>query len=126
MARDRIAPQLIDHPALFQPLPPPAAPVLVKQDQPPQRQSSNDIQPVRLRPKPTHPGMLARADLSGSTTDVPSSLEAEAARQEAAPTLKVEDPAAVEDTHVHAFDPFVGGPAEPEAEVGGQHQRSCP
>jgi len=115
VARDRIAPQLIDHPALFQPLPPPAAPVLVKQDQPPQRQSNNDIQPV-VTPKATHPGMLARADLSGSTTDVPSSLEAEAAGQEAAPVLKVEDPAAVEDTHVHAFDPFAGGQA-PQAEV---------
>ncbi len=115
VARDRIAPQLIDHPALFQPLPPPAAPVLVKQDQPPQRQSNNDIQPA-VKPKATHPGMLARADLSGSTTDVPSSLEAEAARQEAAPVLKVENPVVVEDSHVHAFDPFAGSQA-PQAEV---------
>ncbi len=115
VARDRIAPQLIDHPALFQPLPPPAAPVLVKQDQPPERQTSNDVQPV-VKPKATHPGMLARADLSGSTTDVPTSLEAEAARQETAPVLKVEDPAAVEDTHVHAFDPFAGGQV-PQAEM---------
>ena len=38
VARDRPVPQLIDHPALFQPLPPPAAPALVKQE-PPQRQS---------------------------------------------------------------------------------------
>jgi L,D-transpeptidase-like protein/putative peptidoglycan binding protein len=108
VARDRLAPQLIEHPVLFQPLPPPPAPVLVKQDQPPQRQSSNEMAPV-LKPKPAHPGMLARADLSGSTTDVPSSLEAEAAKQDGAPTLKIEDPAAVEDTHVHAFDPFIGG-----------------
>ena len=35
VARDRLAPQLIEHPALFQPLPPPPAPILVKQDQPP-------------------------------------------------------------------------------------------
>jgi hypothetical protein len=114
VARDRLAPQLIEHPALFQPLPPPPAPVLVKQDQPPQRQSSNESAP-ELQPKRTHPGMLARADLAGSTTDVPSSLEAEAAKQEAAP-IKVEDPATVEDTHVHAFDPFVGGQA-PSAEA---------
>jgi peptidoglycan hydrolase-like protein with peptidoglycan-binding domain len=107
VARDRLAPQPIQHPALFQPQPLPPAPVLVKQE-PPQRQSSNDANPV-LPPKPTHPGMLARADLAGSTTDVPSSLEAEAAKQEAAPTPKAEDPAAVEDTHVHAFDPSAGG-----------------
>jgi lipoprotein-anchoring transpeptidase ErfK/SrfK/peptidoglycan hydrolase-like protein with peptidoglycan-binding domain len=114
VARNRLAPQAIEHPALFQPLPPPPAPILVKQDQPPERQSSNDSAPV-LQLKPTHPGMLARADLAGSATDVPSSLEAEAAKQEAAPTLKVEDPAAVEDTHVHAFDPFAGGSAAASA-----------
>ena len=45
VARDRPVPQLIDHPALFQPLPPPAAPVLVTQE-PPQRQSINDILPL--------------------------------------------------------------------------------
>ena len=33
VARDRPVPQLIDHPALFQPLPPPAAPALVTQEQ---------------------------------------------------------------------------------------------
>jgi hypothetical protein len=111
VARDRLAPQLIEHPVLFQPLPPPPAPVLVKQDQPPERQSSNETAPA-LKPRQAHPGMLARADLSGSTTDVPSALEAEAAKQEAAPTLKADAPEAVEDTHVHAFDPFVGGSPE--------------
>ncbi len=111
VARDRLAPQLIEHPVLFQPLPPPPAPVLVKQDQPPERQSSNET-PSALKPRQAHPGMLARADLSGSTTDVPSALEAEAAKQEAAPTLKADAPEAVEDTHVHAFDPFVGGSPE--------------
>ncbi len=86
-----------------------AAPVLVKQE-PPERQSSNETELV-LPPRATHPGMLARADLAGPTTDVPSSLDAEAAKQEAAPTPKADDPAAVEDTHVHAFDPFAGGSA---------------
>ena len=110
VSRDRLAPQLIEHPNLFQPLPPPPLPVMVKQEQPPQRQSSNEILPVPAA-QPGHPGMLARADLAGSTTDVPSSLEAEAAGQEAAPALKA-DAAAVEDTHVHAFDPFAGAPAQ--------------
>ena len=111
VSRDRLAPQLIEHPNLFQPLPPPPLPVMVKQEQPPQRQSSNEILPVPAA-QPGHPGMLARADLAGSTTDVPSSLEAEAAGQEAAPALKADAAAAVEDTHVHAFDPFAGAPAQ--------------
>ena len=111
VSRDRLAPQLIEHPNLFQPLPPPPLPVMVKQEQPPQRQSSNEILPVPAA-QPGHPGMLARADLAGSTTDVPSSLEAEAAGQEAAPALKADTPAPVEDTHVHAFDPFAGAPAQ--------------
>ncbi|MGH6804657.1 MAG: L,D-transpeptidase family protein [Methyloceanibacter sp.] len=115
VSRDRLAPQLIEHPNLFQPLPPPPLPVMVKQEQPPQRQSSNQILPVPAA-QPGHPGMLARADLAGSTTDVPSSLEAEAAGQEAAPPLKADAAAAaaaaVEDTHVHAFDPFAGASAQ--------------
>ncbi len=102
VARDRPAPQLIDHPALFQPLPPPAAPALVTQE-PPQRQSMNDTPPLPAPQKP-HPGMLARADVPGAKTDVPSSLGV-------APTLEAdEDPVAVEDTHAHAFDPFAGQP----------------
>ena len=109
VARDRPAPQLIDHPALFQPLPPPAAPALVTQE-PPQRQSINDILPLPAPQKP-HPGMLARADVPGSTTDVPPSFEVEAAGQGSAPTLNADDPVAVEDTHAHAFDPFAGQPA---------------
>ena len=63
VARDRPVPQLIEHPALFQPLPPPP-PAMVTQE-PPQRQSMNDILPLPAPQKP-HPGMLARADVSGS------------------------------------------------------------
>ena len=109
VARDRPVPQLIDHPALFQPLPAPAAPALVTQE-PPQRQSMNDILPLPAPQKP-HPGMLARADVPGSTTDVPPSFGVEGAGQGSAPTLNADDPVAVEDTHAHAFDPFVGQPA---------------
>ena len=109
VARDRPVPHLIDHPALFQPLPPPAAPALVTQE-PPQRQSMNDILPLPAPQKP-HPGMLARADVPGAKTDVPSSLGVEAAGQGSAPTLNADDPVAVEDTHAHAFDPFAGQPA---------------
>ncbi len=54
--------------------------------------------------------MLAKADVSNSATDVPS-VEAEAVRGRVAPPPK-NDPAAVEDTHAHAFDPFADTPAE--------------
>ncbi len=104
VARDRPVPQLIEHANLFQPLPPPT-PAMVKQEVAPKRQSSNDALP--LAPVKTHPGKVARADVSGSTTDVPSSLEAEAVGEKPAPP-PADDPAAVEDTHVHAFDPFAG------------------
>jgi lipoprotein-anchoring transpeptidase ErfK/SrfK/peptidoglycan hydrolase-like protein with peptidoglycan-binding domain len=109
VARDRPVPRLIDHPALFQPLPPRPAPALVTQE-PPQRQSMNDIPPLPAPRKP-HPGMLARADVPGSTTDVPPSFGVEGAGQGSAPTFNAEDPVAVEDTHAHAFDPFAVLPA---------------
>ncbi len=143
VTRDRLAPQLIEHPVLFQPLPPPPPPVMVKQEQPPEHQSSNETAPL-LPPKATHPGMLAKADVAGVTTDVPSSLEAEAAGQDqAAPmpsqsqsanrvpaTLAAGNAAEIEDTHVHAFDPYVGlaaagekaqGPGVMPANARGEH-----
>jgi lipoprotein-anchoring transpeptidase ErfK/SrfK/peptidoglycan hydrolase-like protein with peptidoglycan-binding domain len=116
ISHDRPVPALIEHPALFQPLPPPAPPVMVKQEQPPQRQSTNDIVPV-LAPS-IYPGMLAKADVSGVTTDIPSSIEAEAVDQgghaSSAPVpvdLNTGNAAAAEDTHIHAIDPYVGGAA---------------
>jgi peptidoglycan hydrolase-like protein with peptidoglycan-binding domain len=103
VARDRPAPQLIEHANLFQPVPPPAAPAVVKQEEPPKRQSRNDAAPIA--PVKTYPGKLARADVAGTTTDIPSSLEAEAiTTKTAAPATG--DPAAIEDTHAHAFDPL--------------------
>ena len=110
VARDRPVPQLIEHPALFQPLPPPPAPALVNQ-QPPQRQSMNEVLPLPAPHKP-HPGVLARADVSGTTTDVPSSIGVEAT-QSVGPSLSADQPAPVEDTHSHAFDPFAGQPGKP-------------
>jgi len=115
ISHDRPVPKLIDHPALFQPLPPPAPPVMVKQEQRPQRQSNNDIAPV-VAPS-IYPGMLAKADVRGVTTDIPSSIEAEAVDQGGhAPSAPI--PAdlntgsgGAEDTHTHAIEPYVGGAA---------------
>jgi lipoprotein-anchoring transpeptidase ErfK/SrfK/peptidoglycan hydrolase-like protein with peptidoglycan-binding domain len=115
ISHDRPVPKLIDHPALFQPVPPPAPPVMVKQEQPPQRQSNNDIVPVAA--PSIYPGMLAKADVSGVTTDIPSSIEAEAVDQGGhAPSAPIPadlntGSAAAEDTHTHAIDPYVGGAA---------------
>jgi peptidoglycan hydrolase-like protein with peptidoglycan-binding domain len=113
VARDRPVPQLIEHATLFQPMTAPM-PGMVKQEELPKRQSSNDVLPTA--PAKTQ-GKVARADVSGSTTDVPSSLEAEAIGERPAPPK--EDPAAIEDTHGHAFDPFAGaGAAEGRGDAG--------
>jgi lipoprotein-anchoring transpeptidase ErfK/SrfK len=107
VTRDRLAPQPIEHPALFQPLSPPAAPEMVKQEQPRERQSSNTIAPSL---KARHLGMIAKADVTGVTTDIPSSLEAEATQKETTQALPAgsltPESAVIEDTHVHAFDPY--------------------
>jgi hypothetical protein len=132
VARDSLAPQIIEHQALFQPLPPPPAPTLVKQDNPPRRQSS-------IEPAPAHSGatafplVLAKADIGGVTLDwspvgdvlfdgtaKPQAAAGKVKTAEVAPASPVSsdavDPATIEDTHVHAFDPFVGGQA-PKAEA---------
>ena len=95
---------------------PPVPPIMVKQELPPKRQSHNDIVPI-VAPS-IRLGLLAKADVSGVTTDVPSSIEAEAADQGGhAPAAPIPATAAdlntgnagAEDTHTHAINPFVGG-----------------
>ena len=68
ISRDRPAPVLIEHPNLFQPLPPPS-PTMVKQEQTKQKQSSNDL--LILPAELLRPVKLAKAEL-GVTTDIPS------------------------------------------------------
>ncbi|MGE3529239.1 MAG: L,D-transpeptidase family protein [Methyloceanibacter sp.] len=108
VTRDRPAPQVIEHPNLFQPVPPPPAPSLVKEEQQPKRQTRIEVLPAT--PPLAHPRMLAKADVPNSASDGPS-VEAEALREKVAPKT-TDDPAAVEDTHAHAFDPLAGAPAE--------------
>jgi peptidoglycan hydrolase-like protein with peptidoglycan-binding domain len=117
VARDRPAPQVIEHPNLFQPLPPPPVPTMVKEHEPPKHQTRNELLPVA--PAKARPRMLARADVSNSATDVPS-VEAEAVRERVAPPKN--DPAAVEDTHAHAFDPSADAPAEISHDRGSRDQ----
>ncbi len=106
VARDRLAPHLIEHPNLFEPLPPPPAPTMVKEEGAPKHQTSNDVAPALPI---SHLGKLAKADLPVTASDIPSSLDAEAAGERAAPIVK-DSPPAIEDTHAHAFDPFAGQP----------------
>ncbi len=146
ISRDRPAPALIEHPNLFQPLPPPSA--MVKQEQNKQKQSSNDLLILPLDAELSHPVKLAKAEVDGVTTDVPSddlgsddnshattlpktpvgAAPSPAASAPAASTVQAsqakpataanETVGAVEDTRTHAFDPGVGSGA---ADSNGNH-----
>ncbi len=100
VARDRVAPVVIEHQALFQPLPLPSPPIMAK-EAPKQRQSSNVIVPAPTA-NMDHPLMLARAEVSGITTDVPATLEMPSEKVPPA----VSHAAGNEDTRTHAIDPF--------------------
>ena len=140
VTRERLAPKLIEHPNLFQPLPPPAPPAMVKQGQPPERQTNNETDPA-LQLTPALPVIFAKADASGVTLDrMPAVEAAKESHQHAAMMDPVvtgrlghsaaesdqpkngdhasgSSPAvdtsagAIEDTHSHAIDPGVGSAA---------------
>ena len=112
VARSRVKPQLVDHPALLQPLPLPSPPTLVKHEdvQPAtMRRSSNDAVPAS---KTRLPVVFAKAE----------AIKAEAIEPQAAPAAEIGAPFAVhtdtstpaqrpvvvamlEDTREHAIDP---------------------
>ncbi|MGH6793312.1 MAG: L,D-transpeptidase family protein [Methyloceanibacter sp.] len=104
VARDRVAPTVIEHPALFQPLPQPSPPIMAKEE-PPQRQSSNETAPFGVA---NYPVILARAEVSGITTDVPASMEMTPDQNSSA----ISHAADSEDTRDHAIDPFIVAAAE--------------
>ena len=104
VARDRVAPTVIEHPALFQPLPQPSPPIMAKEE-PPQRQSSSETAPFGVT---NHPVILARAEVSGITTDVPASMEMTPDQNLSA----ISHAADSEDTRTHAIDPFVVATAQ--------------
>ncbi|MGH6865796.1 MAG: L,D-transpeptidase family protein, partial [Methyloceanibacter sp.] len=119
VARDRVAPELIEHVKLFQPLPPPAPPNLVKTEHP-QRQSSNETAPAPISVSPL-PVVLAKADIGDVATDapdieIPSStpVSAETAPNHASTTDGSAETATTasrkpgEDTNTHAIDPTAG------------------
>lgn len=131
ISRDRPVPALIEHPNLFQPLPPPPPPTLVKTDQPKERQSGNDLLILPAGGALPRPVVLAKAEVGSVTTDAPSDLgiddnshgtvvpkggvshtggtSAAASTAAAGGTnaAAVSDNTAgtIEDTHTHAIDP---------------------
>ena len=92
VAHSRVKPKLIEHSALFQPLPLPAPPSLAKQDEQskPMRRSSNETAPVLGSHLPI---VLAKAE-----TEIHAAVETPAQR-----SVSV---ALQEDTRVHAIDPY--------------------
>lgn len=107
VARSRVKPQLIEHPALLQPLPLPSPPTLVKQETPhlpTTRRSSNDAVPAS---KTRLPVVFARAEaiepqaVSETKIAAPFAVHAETS----APTQHPVAVAMLEDTREHAIDP---------------------
>lgn len=103
VARDRVAPALIEHANLFQPLPQPDPPIMAKEAKP-ERQSSNAIKPAAFG----NPVVLARAEVSSVTTDVPAAVEIATERKRPAVSAAADN----EDTRTHAIDPFAVVTAE--------------
>jgi peptidoglycan hydrolase-like protein with peptidoglycan-binding domain len=130
VARDSVAPQIIEHDKLFQPLPPPNPPAMVKRDNPPQRQSSLGTPKTEAKTEGL-PVILAKAGVGGVKIDRTPAIAATAfdaqpqertrvaaasTQAKAAQIVPIESAEAdaqsvetqIEDTRVHAIDPFVG------------------
>lgn len=107
VARSRVKPQLVDHPALLQPLPLPSPPTLVKQEnvQPAtMRRSSNDAVPAS---KTRLPVVLAKAGSIEPQADQETQIAAPFAvhAETSAPSKRPIAVAMLEDTREHAIDP---------------------
>lgn len=109
VARSRVKPQLVEHPALLQPLPPPMPPTLVRQEdvQPAKmRRSSNDAVPAA---KTRLPVVFAKAEAVAPGT--PRIGQAQSATRFAvdgtasAPAERPVVVAMLQDTREHAIDP---------------------
>jgi peptidoglycan hydrolase-like protein with peptidoglycan-binding domain len=140
VARNSVAPQIIEHDKLFQPLPPPEAPAMVRQEHPPQRQSS--LKTPAADANSALPVILAKADIGGVTIDRTPGVKATAfeagspasgsrvaaasTQAKAAQVVPATSAAAdaqsvetqIEDTRVHAIDPFEGMMAQADKQGG--------
>jgi peptidoglycan hydrolase-like protein with peptidoglycan-binding domain len=75
VSRDRPSPTLIEHPNLFQPLPPLAPPVVAKVEEAPHLPSRDAMESNRAA-SAARPVILASAEVPGAATDTPPSAEA--------------------------------------------------
>jgi hypothetical protein len=107
VARNRVKPQLVEHPVLLQPLPLPSPPTLVKQENVPpatMRRSSNDAVPASRTLLPVvlaKAGSLEPQANQVTQTAAPFAIHAETS----APTQRPIAVAMLEDTREHAIDP---------------------
>lgn len=106
VARNMVAPKLIDHPALFQPLPPPLPPMMAEEhEQHQMRRSSNDAVPAlgtRL------PVVFAKAEAVVPSAKAPATATIIARAllaQRETPAQRPMVLAVLEDTRTHAIDP---------------------
>jgi hypothetical protein len=116
VARSRVKPQLVEHPALLQPLPLPSPPTLVKHEniQPAtMRRSSNDAVPAS---KTRLPVMLAKAGSIEPQADQETQAAAPfAVHAETSATQRQIAVAMLEDTREHAIDPNAVPPLDNDA-----------
>jgi hypothetical protein len=123
VARDRPAPTLIEHPALFQPLPPPAPPVMAKEPAPEQHTDIGETAGSRLAGLAS-PVILAKVEMPNTATDE--------SPQQAAPAASgvmrhANTEAAGDPERIHAITPVPVSEsrphalAEPEADEADSH-----
>ncbi|HUW73966.1 MAG TPA: L,D-transpeptidase family protein [Methyloceanibacter sp.] len=123
IARNMVAPKLVEHSALFQPLPPPMPPVLAKDhDQHKMRRSSNEAGTPFGAGLPV---VLAKAETAAPAPTPLTEARVAAspaihAATDASPAQRPVSVAILEDTRVHAIDPnaapFVGSGSQAVAE----------
>ena len=74
IARDRPVPKLVEHTALFQPLPPPPPPAITEQDKAPEHHAAATKRPD-LGAAAASPVILAKAEIFSTTTDASPQVE---------------------------------------------------
>jgi lipoprotein-anchoring transpeptidase ErfK/SrfK len=102
VARTMVEPELVDHPALFQPLPLPMPPIMVRDHEQHQlRRSNNDAARTRL------PVVFAKAEavLPEVTEPAAATIHAQALAQREASAQRPMMLAVLDDTRTHAIDP---------------------
>jgi lipoprotein-anchoring transpeptidase ErfK/SrfK/peptidoglycan hydrolase-like protein with peptidoglycan-binding domain len=126
IARDRPVPKLVEHTALFQPLPPPPPPAITEQDKAPEHHAAATKRPD-LGAAAASPVILAKAEIFSATTDASPLMEptpGEAEKHATAEPVAGDAPAA---EPAHAVDAAEADPyrthavVDPSAAADGGH-----